>query len=643
MKKINLKNSTKENKNLIILLFLFLLTIYILISNTTHFLLLPIIDKKENPYTYIIFLVVLAFFSLFYGRDLLRNGLKRLIHKRPNADTIITISILSSLFYSIFSLIFNKNYIDNIYFSSCIIVIFFAKFVNYLNNKSRKEKENLVIEKDKNVLEKVLKKVDNKECEVPISDIKIGDILIAKPGMKFAVDGSIISGSCYIDSSLVTGRFFPYKKASGDKVIKNEINIDGIIEYQVEKSESDYIIDNKPVIISFPDKVCTYFLPIILLISIMSFILCFMVTKDFYLAFNIFIVIIIISCPCVSLLVSLSTFVSEGLCVKNKILVKNNAILDNVLKIDTVVFDKTGTLTYGKLELTRISNYGYYSDDEILTKVASIESRSVHPLSQVFMEYTKKNNLLLEEVTNFETLEGIGLSAKIDERTIYIGNNKLLTKLKLGYNKKFLDEEKSLSKEGNNVIYVIEENNVIALISIGDKVRLGAKEVIEEIKNFKRGVCLLSGDNLLCSKIIAKMIGIKEVIAEASRVDKKENIESLIKNDKKVMMVGDGYNDILALSKANVSISFESSTEEAKDIADVIFFSDDLRKIITLFAISKKRRRKIKQNLFISLCITIFTIFMSFKVVLTTNELFINTIILFSCLIIILNNLLIKK
>ncbi|MEE3344910.1 MAG: heavy metal translocating P-type ATPase, partial [Bacilli bacterium] len=294
--------------------------------------------------------------------------------------------------------------------------------------------------------------------------------------------------------------------------------------------------------------------------------------------------------------------VSEGISAKKGILIKTSETLENVNKIDTIIFDKTGTLTYGNLKISKIKNYSKYKDSELFSIVASLENNSTHPIANAFKDYYDSKT----KVDNFKNISGIGLSGNINKKEFYVGNNKLFKKLNI--KNEYLKDEKELTENGNSIIYVFEDNKVIALIGVKDIIRDNAKATIKELIKINKEVIMLSGDNERAASIIAKELGISKVIANVLPSEKEKVVKKLINNNHRVMMVGDGINDAPSLASATIGVSVNSGTDIAGDSADVILMQDDLSKIVSLFNISKKTVRIIKQNLFWSFIYNIFMI-----------------------------------
>ena len=459
-------------------------------------------------------------------------------------------------------------------------------------------------------------KKDGKEKEVTIDEIKKGDIVVSHPGDRISVDGKIILGKAHLDESFLTGESKPLNKKEGDTVIAGSINYDGYLEYEAEKIGKDSNIsqivklvleasNTKPKIAKIADKVSGYFVPIVILIAIISFLTYLLLGYNIGEAISTFVTILVVACPCsLGLATPLAVVVSEGRCAKEGILVRKSEILEIAEKVNTVVFDKTGTLTYGKLKISEFINYSKKLKlEEILKIVGSIESKSTHPIAGAFVNYLKENKLEKYNVEEFKNISGLGIEGKVEGKKYILGNYKILEYY--GIDKKeennlneIRKKEIELAKKGNSIIYVVKEEKIIALVGVNDLLRENAKEVVKKLNENNIEQIMLTGDNLDTAKIIGKEIGITKIIANVVPEEKTKIIKDLKKEDKKVLMCGDGINDSPALATADIGVSVNSGTDIALDSSDVILMKDDLNKIIDLITISKKTIKNIKQNLF---------------------------------------------
>ncbi len=612
-KEIKIETKTKKEKILfIIYTILAILLMYISMGHMLNLPSISFLDVHTNTTNYIICLLFLTILFIIYGFDILKNGYINLIHKTPNMDTLVGIGVLTSFLYSIYNmcLVFNgqHNQVMNLYFESASIVIYFVKLGRYIDKISKNKTKEAIQKLVKITPNKAILKIDGQEKEVTLDEINKGDILIAKPGEKIAVDGKIVFGKSHLDESFITGESKPASKEIGDTVLAGSINYDGYIEYKAEKIGRESTVseivklvveasNSKMPIAKIADKVSGYFVPVVIAIAIVTFILYLIIGKNLNMAISTFVTILVVACPCsLGLATPLAIVVSEGMCASNGILIKKSEILENALKVNTIVFDKTGTLTYGKLKISQIINYSKKSDKDLLQLVGSIESKSTHPIGKAFEDYLKENKINLLEVENFENISGLGLLAKVAKKEILLGNSKILEKYKINNTHK--EDEENLSAQGNSIIYVVEDKEIIALIGVNDIVRENAKEVIEYFTKNNIETIMLTGDNKQTAEKIAKEIGITKVISNVLPKQKADTVKNLKEDNKFVMMCGDGINDSPALASADIGVSVNSGTDIAMDSSDVILTKNDLKSIINLINISKKTIINIKQNLF---------------------------------------------
>lgn len=610
-KSIERKNK-QQNINLIIFTVLALIILYISMSHMLKLPVIPFLDMMKYPVNYTVCLFILTIPFLIYGMDIFKSGIKNLIHKTPNMDTLVSLGVVSSLLYSIFNAVIvitrDTKYVSNLYFESCAIIIFFIKLGRYIDSRSKEKTKSSIKDLVTITPSTALLKVNDKEVEVTIDEVKKGDILIAKPGMKIAVDGVITKGSTHVDESFITGESIPVKKEIGSKLIAGSYNHDGYVEYEAVKIGKDSTIseivklvveatNTKAPISKIADKVSGYFVPTIIVIALITLVTYIILGSDLSNAITHFVTVLVVACPCaLGLATPLAMVVSVGMCAKNGILVKKSSTLESAHKIDVVVFDKTGTLTYGKLKVHKIFNYSEYEDDKLIRLVSSLEKNSTHPIAQSLISYAKDKNIELYDVDNFKNIDGIGLKGSINNSEIYIGNNKLFSLLNIENN--YTNDELELSNVGCSIIYIIENNNVIGLIGIKDIIRSEALYTIKKLKKMNKEIIMLTGDNDVSAHIVADTLGIDNVVANILPSEKTNIIKRLINDGKKVMMIGDGINDAPSLASATIGVSINGGTDIAIDSSDIILMHDNLIQIIDLINISKKTIINIKENLF---------------------------------------------
>ena len=606
------KKKSNEKYKLIGITIISLLVLYISMSHMVGLPVIPFLHMLNHPINFAVALFILTTIVLVMGRDILKNGYKNLIHKTPNMDTLVTIGVLASYIYSIYGTIQilkgQKDYVENLYYESAAIVIFFIKIGKFVENKNK--------DKTKEALKSLMSITpnnatiirDEKEVKLTIDEIQKGDIVICKPGEKIAVDGEIVDGETHINESFITGESVPVKRVVGSKVIAGSINYEGTIKYKAEKIGRESTVSEivrlvagatatKAPIAKIADKISGYFVPVVLVIAVISFVLWFAISKDLAHAINIFVSILVVACPCsLGLATPLAVVIASGNASKKGILVKTSEALENTHKVKTICFDKTGTLTKGILSVSKIYNYGGIEENELIKKVASIENKSEHPIARAIVNYAKEKNIELEEVKEFKAIAGFGVSAETNEGDKYlIGNSKLMNNENIEILNN--EDEKTLVNEGNSILFVSKNGKLVALIGVKDVLKENVAEVIKELKAKHIEIVMLTGDNEKTAEIIAKQIGIDKVISNVTPKEKAEKIKEL-KKDGLVMMCGDGINDSVSLVTSDIGVSISSGTDIAMDSAQVVIMSDDLEKINELREISEKTIRNIKQNLF---------------------------------------------
>ena len=577
------KKKSNEKYKLIGISIISILILYISMSHMVGLPVIPFLNMMTHPINYAISLLILTTIVILFGKDIIKNGYKNLIHKTPNMDTLVMIGVLASYVYSIYGTIRilqgHTMYVEKLYYESAAIVIFFIKIGKFVENKNK--------DKTKEALQELMTITPNnaaiiregKEVVVTLDEIQKGDIVICKPGEKIAVDGEIIDGVTHINEAFITGESKPVKKEIGSKVIAGSINYEGTIKYKAEKigkestvSEIVRLVANttatKAPIAKIADKISGYFVPVVLVISIIAFVLWLIISKDIALAINIFVSILVVACPCsLGLATPLAIVIASGNASRKGILVKTSESLENFHKAKTICFDKTGTLTKGTLSISKIYNY------------SNLEEK-----------------IEFEDLKEFKAIAGFGVEAIMQNNDKYlIGNRKLMTENGVIIPNE--QDEQQLVNDGNSILFVSLNNKLVALIGVKDILKDNIENVIKELKDKNINVVMLTGDNEKTAEIVAKQIGIEKVISNVTPKEKAEKIKEL-KKDGIVIMCGDGINDSISLVTADIGVSISTGTDIAMDSASVILMNDNIEKINELIEISSKTIKNIKQNLF---------------------------------------------
>ena len=571
---------------------------------------IPFLSMMEHPLNYAVSLLVLTTVVLGLGYNILKNGIKNLIHGTPNMDTLVTIGVLASFIYSVYETVQiflgDASFVHSLYYESAAIVIFFiriGKYVEGINTDKTKEaiQELMTITPNSAVIER-----DGKELTVTLDEIEKGDIVICKPGEKVAVDGAVVYGISHINESFITGESMPVKVEVGSKVIAGSINYEGAIKYKAEKIGRESTVseivrmvveatNTKAPISKLADKVSSVFVPIVIAIAIITFIVWLIIGKSFAVALNYFVTVLVVACPCsLGLATPLAIVIASGVCSKKGILVKNSESLENAHKVKTIIFDKTGTLTKGTLSFSKMYNYSDLNDDDIFKIIAGVEKKSGHPIAKAIVEEAEKRNIDFDEVKEFKAISGQGVFAVVENYDVLIGNKRLMDANNISVNESDFDE---LVNDGNSILYVSLNNKVVALIGVKDVVKENVSEVISSLKKKNINVVMLTGDNEVTAKKIAETVGIETVVANVMPSQKAEYVEKF-KKDGLVMMCGDGINDSVSLVKADIGVSVSSGTDIAMDSAQVVIMNDNLDRINDLIRISSKTIRNISGNLF---------------------------------------------
>ena len=598
--------SKKEDKTKYIVLgILILIMMYLGMGEMLGLPTIPFLNM-DYPVLLSSVLLLITIVYLIFGFDILKSGFTNLIHRMPNMDTLVLFSVFFSLAYSLFGyvqiILGNLSYMHHLYFESAAMVLYFVKLGRYIESFSKDQTKSAIRKLVQITPSKAILKDGEKLTEVTIDEVSTGDTLVCRAGDKVAVDGTVTSGKTYVDESFITGESAPVLKTSGSKVIAGSICYDGYIEYSAEKIGKESTIseivtmvvdatNTKSKVQKMADRISGYFVPIILAIAIVTFILSYLLGCSFSVSFTHFVTVLVVACPCaLGLAVPLVVVVSNGLCAEKGLFLRNGEVLERAKTIDTIVLDKTGTLTQGKLRVYEFQNDSNLTDSEFLNVIANLESFSSHPIHTAF-DVTKKL-----DVSHFEELSGMGILAKINDDEYYLGNHKILTRLKL--KNRYQTKEDNYSKAGCSIIYVVQNKKLIGIIGVKDTVREESKEAIREFMRRGIDVVMLTGDHEGVANQIAKEVGIRHVISDVLPKEKASYIEKLKQDGNRVIMVGDGINDAPALVASSIGISINQGTDVAMDSADVILMNNNLSNIIDFIDISKQSYHIIWQNLF---------------------------------------------
>jgi Cu+-exporting ATPase len=437
----------------------------------------------------------------------------------------------------------------------------------------------------------------------------VGDIVLVKPGEKIPVDGIIIDGYSAVDEKMITGESIPVEKNIGDNVIGGAINKTGFLKLKAARVGKDTMlsqiikiveeaISSKAPIQLLADKISFYFVPAVISIAILAFIIWLLMGQTLAFALTVFVSILIIACPCaLGLATPTAIMMGVGLGAKNGILIKSNKALEISRKINMIVFDKTGTLTKGEPTVTDIVPNNNFNKKDVLKLAASLEKNSEHPLAEAIVKKAKEEKLELLEVKNFEVLPGYGVLGELNGKKIILGTIRLM--INNNIDPSFIEEKISvLEDQGKTIMILAQDKDIVGIIAVADTLKDYAKEAIEILHQIGKKTAIITGDNKRVAQAIAKILGIDNVLAEVLPQDKANEIKKLQSKENVVAMVGDGINDAPALAQSDLGIAIGSGTDIAIETGEIVLIKNDLRDVIKAIKLSDYTFKKIKQNLF---------------------------------------------
>jgi Cu+-exporting ATPase len=538
------------------------------------------------------------------GAKFMKGFLADIRARSAGMDSLIAIGTLSAYFYSIVVLLFpsiSGEHMHTVYFESAAMIITFILLGNYLEFNLKNRTHYAIKALTELQAKKAVVLRNGNELEISVKKVKVGDIVLVKPGERIPVDGKVIEGSSSVDEAMMTGESLPVDKSAGEKVLGGTMNQNSYLKIKTEKAVNDSLLSkiilmvkdaqkSKPKIQRIADKVSAVFVPIVIVIAFATFFIWFSYIGE-TLSFSLLkaVAVLIIACPCaLGLATPIAIVLGVGKAAEHKILFNNAEAIENVNKIDTILFDKTGTLTYGKFDVKKVTSYNSISSDEILKIAASIETFSEHPIAKAITSAYKVNGSGVYDVKGFVITSGIGVTGSINGNKYKIGGANLTRAEKLAVS------QKSASQN----IYLYENDKLIGEIELSDKVKSNAVEILNKLKADKYKIAMITGDSKVTAADIASQLGIDAYKAEVMPDKKQEYVTELQAKGAKVAMVGDGINDAPALSKSDLGIAIGTGQDIAIQSADVILVKGDLENILALFKISRKTISVIKQNIF---------------------------------------------
>ena len=561
--------------------------------------------------TYMLFVVGKPYLQGFYR--FLRTG-------KANMDTLIGLGTSVAYFYSFMVGAFEETLLKDFpnvgvtYFDVTIIVITFIALGKYLETRS-KLKTGDAIEKLLNLQAKTALVIRaGKEIEISVNEVVHGDIIIVKPGAKIPVDGTITEGNSFIDESMVTGEPMPAKKNIGDTVVAGTINTTGTFNFKATKVGNETLLaqiikmveeaqSSKAPIQALADKISAIFVPIVLVIAFITlgawlFFASGSLGFSQALSYGLmcFVGVLVIACPCaLGLATPTAIIVGVGKGAKEGILIKDAATLEKLHKVDTVIVDKTGTITIGKPTLVDIEILNGKEKSEFISIIASLEKKSEHPIANAIVNYSVENKINIEEINNFENLEGKGIKGTVNGIEYFVGNVKMIKELGVSFDATKIEQ---YTMQGKTPVILATKKEVLGFVMVADEIKTESKQAITDLHKLGIKVIMLTGDDEKAGKYMASLVGIDEVVAHVMPVDKLAKIKELQNSGRVVAMAGDGVNDAPALAQADVGIAMGTGTDVAIESAGITLLNGDISKLVKAIKLSKITMRGIKQNLF---------------------------------------------
>ena len=595
-----------------------LFTVPLLIITMGHMVGMPLphgLDPHSNPLNFAFIQLFLTLPVMVTGFKFYKIGLKNLIKGSPNMDSLIAVGTLAAILYSLYGTYKiaiggeeGRAYAMHLYYESAATILTLITLGKYLEARS-KGKTSEAIKKLMDLAPKMATVVrNNQEVILPLEEVKVGDLILVKPGEKLPVDGEVIEGNTAIDEAMLTGESLPVEKTVGSKVIGASINKTGFIKYRATKVGKDTALaqiiqlveeaqGTKAPIAKLADVISAYFVPTVIGLAILSAIGWLLAGETTVFALTIFIAVLVIACPCaLGLATPTAIMVGTGKGAEHGVLIKGGEALETTYKIDTIVFDKTGTLTEGEPKVTDIVAVAMEAD-ELLLLAASAEKGSEHPLGEAIVKRAEERKLQLKELSAFKAIPGYGIAAEIEGKQVLLGNKKLMIERGIEGND-LMTKADSMAEEGKTPMYIAVNAILVGMIAVADTLKPSSKEAITTLHRMGIKVAMITGDNKKTALAISKQVGIDLVLAEVLPEDKANEVQKLQKEGRKVAMVGDGINDAPALARADIGIAIGSGTDVAIESADIVLMRSDLKDVATAIKLSKATIRNIKQNLF---------------------------------------------
>ena len=615
------KNEERAMALRVILSFVFLIPLfYLAMGHMMGWPLPGIFLGHDNAAVYAFTQFLLLLPILYINDHYYKNGFKSLFHRAPNMDSLIAVGSAAALIYGIFAILQIgyglghgdmdrvHHYTMDLYFESAGMILTLISLGKYLEARSKGRTSDAISKLIDLAPKTALVLRDGEEREIPVEEVGIGEVVIVKPGQSIPVDGVILEGHTSVDESAITGESIPVEKRAEDPVIAATINQSGYIRFRATKVGDDTTLAqiirlveeasaSKAPIAKLADKVSGIFVPVVMIIALLSAVIWLLTGATFEFALSIGIAVLVISCPCaLGLATPTAIMVGTGKGAENGILIKSAEALEIAHTVQTVVLDKTGTVTEGKPKVTDII-VGDLERQELLKIAASLEQLSEHPLAEAIVAAAAAENIEPEAAVDFEAREGRGIMARLGGTLYMAGNRRLMEDFQIPLGS-YGEEEERLAADGKTPLYFARQDGVLGLIAVADVIKPTSRAAVQELEAMGIEVVMLTGDNERTARAIQKQVGISKVIAEVLPQDKEREVRRIQESGRKTAMIGDGINDAPALARADVGIAIGAGTDIAIESADIVLMKSDLMDAVKAIQLSKAVIRNIKQNLF---------------------------------------------
>lgn len=571
-----------------------------------------IIDYHNFPLNFTLVQLILTLPVMWAGRKFFLIGFKTLFKGSPNMDTLVAIGTGAAFIYGLYAIVAiyfgDFSFVENLYFEVAALIITLLLVGKYMEARM-KGKTSEAIKKLMNLAPKTARLVKNgTEIEVSLEEVEVDDILIVKPGERIPVDGIVTEGFSAVDESMLTGESLPVDKQPGDSIVGGSLNKNGLLTMRAkavgESTALARIIKlvedaqgQKAPIAAMADIVSSYFVPVVIVIAILSAVVWWFVGKDIDFVLTIFVTVLVIACPCaLGLATPTAIMVGTGKGAENGVLFKGGEALETAHHIQAIIFDKTGTLTEGKPTLTDVIPYNM-DKDILLRYTASAEQGSEHPLAQAIVKGATDKGIQLFPITKFMAVTGRGVDVTVDEKAVLIGNRAFMDERNVELHAIEADMDR-LANEGKTPMLVAINGLIKGIVAVADVVKPSSAKAVEQLKQMGIKVAMITGDNKKTAAAIGRQVGIDLILAEVLPQDKSSEVVKLQKQGYSVAMVGDGINDAPALAMADIGIAIGSGTDVAIESADVVLMKSDLMDVVTAIKLSRATIRNVKQNLF---------------------------------------------